>query len=149
VPDLRLDGAGTQLDLPGGVIQRRLTGVKPITKFGDEHFRDGVTENVTHAWYAGTDTKHPFEGETNPAYSDFDAKGKYSWIKAPRFQGKPMQVGPLADVLVGYALKHAPTVKWVSKFVDVAGTLDAARPRRHALHARAARCARHPLRDHQ
>lgn len=149
VPDLPLDGAGTQFDLPGGVIWGGdLTGVKPITKFGDEYFRDGVTENVTHAWYAGTDTKHPFEGETNPAYSDFDAKGKYSWIKAPRFQGKPMQVGPLADVLVGYALKHAPTVKWVSKFVEMASGIARTRLGLDVMHstlgrhaARAIRCA--------
>ena len=40
---------------------------------------------------------------------------KYSWVKAPRFEGKPMQVGPLAQVLVGYALGHEPIVtKWAN-----------------------------------
>jgi hydrogenase large subunit len=38
-----------------------------------------------------------------PDYTDFQDEGKYSWIKSPRFQGKPMQVGPLAQVLAGYA----------------------------------------------
>jgi hydrogenase large subunit len=39
-------------------------------------------------------------------------EGKYTWVKAPRFEGKPMQVGPLANVLVGYAQSHALTRKW-------------------------------------
>ena len=48
-----------------------------------------------------------------PEYTDFQDDGKYSWIKAPRFQGAPMQVGPLAQVLVGYAAGHELTRKYV------------------------------------
>ena len=33
-------------------------------------------------------------------------------MKAPRFQGHPMQVGPLSQVLVGYAQGHPLTKKY-------------------------------------
>ena len=102
VPDLPLDTKGTQFDLPGGTIfDADLGTCKPITSFQDPYFRDNVTENIAHAWYEGDWTRHPWEGETSPHYTDFQDDGKYSWVKAPRFQGKPMQVGPLAQVLVG------------------------------------------------
>jgi hydrogenase large subunit len=32
-----------------------------------------------------------------------DIEGKYSWIKTPLWKNKPMEVGPLARMLVGYA----------------------------------------------
>ena len=54
-----------------------------ITSFQDEYFRENVTENVSHAWYEGDATLHPFEGETKPHYTDFEDDGKYSWVKAP------------------------------------------------------------------
>ncbi len=89
-----------------------LASVKEIKTFTDPYFSDNVTESVAHAWYDGAATKHPYEDETVPKYTKWDDNGKYSWVKAPRFGGKVMQVGPLAQVLVGFALKHEPTVRW-------------------------------------
>jgi hydrogenase large subunit len=48
--------------------------------------------------------------------------GKYSWV-TPRFQGKPMQVGPTAAVLVGVASKHEPTLRWATTLLDITGGL--------------------------
>jgi Ni,Fe-hydrogenase I large subunit len=73
-----------------------------------------ITESVAHAWYeyAGGDANplHPSHGETKPKYSGpkapydhLDIDAKYSWLKAPRYDGKPMEVGPLARMVVGYA----------------------------------------------
>ena len=72
-----------------------------------------ITEAVSHAWYEYSDgdkPKHPYDGETNPRYSGpkapyefLDVDQKYSWLKSPRYQGKPMEVGPLARMVVGYA----------------------------------------------
>jgi quinone-reactive Ni/Fe-hydrogenase large subunit len=68
-----------------------------------------IKENVTHSWYEGNSSLHPSQGETKPDYTGFDGQGnlqgneKYSWVKAPRYDGKPMEVGPLARMLVGYA----------------------------------------------
>jgi hydrogenase large subunit len=47
VPDLPLDTKGTQFDVPGGTIMGGdLSTMKPISKFGDEYFRDNVSEGV-------------------------------------------------------------------------------------------------------
>jgi Ni,Fe-hydrogenase I large subunit len=72
-----------------------------------------VTESVHSSWYDYSDgdtAKHPSKGETNPKYSgpkppydQLDVAGKYSWLKTPRYDGKAMEVGPLARMVVGYA----------------------------------------------
>jgi hydrogenase large subunit len=66
---------------------------------------------VAHAYYQGGKPLHPWVGETEPDFTGWNAEQKYSWVKAPRFNGQPMQVGPLAQVLVGYAQGHPLTVK--------------------------------------
>lgn len=76
-----------------------------------------IAETVAHSWYAyGTDDaelKHPLVGETKPSYSgpqppfeSLEGFDKYSWLKAPRYEGEPMEVGPLARMLVAYASGH-------------------------------------------
>jgi len=124
VPDLPLDTKGTQFDFPGGVIMNAdLSKVEEIRTFQEPLFRENVTESIARAWYDGDWSKHPFEEETEPKYTAFEDNGKYSWVKAPRFKGNPMQVGPLAQVLVGFALGHKPTVKWATKTLDTAGSI--------------------------
>ena len=114
VPDMVLDTKGTQFDLPGGtIIGGDLKTVKPFTSFNDPYFKDNIVESIARSWYKGDWSKHPYEEETVPDYTDFQDDGKYSWIKAPRFQDMPMQVGPLAQVMVGYAQGHALTKKYV------------------------------------
>jgi len=122
VPDLPLDTKGTQFDFPGGVIMNAdLAKVEEIKTFQEPLFRENVTESIARAWYDGNWSKHPFEEETEPKYTKFEDDGKYSWVKAPRFKGNPMQVGPLAQVLSGIALGHKPTVKWATKTLETAG----------------------------
>lgn len=76
-----------------------------------------ITEYVTHSWYeySGGDSKsrHPWDGETNykytgpkPPYEFLNTDEKYSWIKAPRYDDMPMEVGPLSRMLVAYASGH-------------------------------------------
>ncbi len=114
VPDLPLDTKGETFDILGGTIfNGDLSTVKAFKNFNDPYFRDNIAESIAHSWYEGNWTRHPFEEETVPNYTDFQDEGKYSWAKAPRFQGKPMQVGPLAHVLVNYALGHKLTRKYV------------------------------------
>ncbi|MEX8518184.1 MAG: nickel-dependent hydrogenase large subunit [Leptothrix sp. (in: b-proteobacteria)] len=59
-----------------------------------------VAEHVRHSWfkpYAGG--RHPYEGETVPDYQpDTD---RYTWAKAPRYDGRVVQTGPLAELLIG------------------------------------------------
>ncbi len=116
VPDLPLDERASKFDLPGGFIRGGdLPGVRAITDWGDERLRGVVTEDVTRAWYDGDRPLHPWRGETRPNYTKFQDEGKYSWVKAPRYDDLPTEVGPVADILVGYALGHAPTRAWTDK----------------------------------
>jgi len=126
VPDLPQDTKGEEFDLPGGTILKGdLSTVKPIKSFNDPYFIENVREDISRAWYKGDWMRHPWEEETVPEYTGFksdgtvDENGKYSWCKAPRFKvGNdyvPMQVGPVAQVLVGYALGHELTKKYVDK----------------------------------
>jgi hydrogenase large subunit len=124
VPDLPLDTKGTKFDLPGGTIfNGDLSTVREIKTFDDPYFKENVTESIAHAWYDGEWTKHPFDEETVPKYTNYQDSKKYSWVKAPRFQGKVMQVGPLAQVLVGFALGHEPTKRWAVKTLEMAGAV--------------------------
>jgi hydrogenase large subunit len=116
VPDLPIDGKATRFDLPGGVITNgNLASVRPINDWHDQAIRGAVAEDITHAWYEGAGLQPPWQGKTDPDYTDFRENGKYSWVKAPRYDGTPMQVGPLSNVLVGYASGHALTRKWADQ----------------------------------
>jgi len=77
-----------------------------------------VTEYVAHSWYeysdGDQDGKNPYKGETNPKYTgpkppfeNLQTDQKYSWLKAPRYQDVPMEVGPLSRMLIAYAAGHA------------------------------------------
>ena len=60
-----------------------------------------IAEYVTHSWYdESSNGRKPAEGETKPNETKNDA---YSWVKAPRYDGKVYEVGPLARILVSYA----------------------------------------------
>jgi hydrogenase large subunit len=113
VPDLPLDAKATKFDLPGGVVMDgQLASVHSIANWKDDLFRKAVTEDSTRAWYRGGGPLQPYKGASDPDYTDFQEDAKYTWVKAPRFNGHPMQVGPLANVLVGYASRHPLTLKW-------------------------------------
>lgn len=58
-----------------------------------------IEEQVRYSWYDSTSSGHPSRGNTMAAA---DKNGAYSWIKAPRYRGKVMEVGPLARVMVNY-----------------------------------------------
>jgi hydrogenase large subunit len=108
------DSAKPALFLPGGVIRGRdLSKVEPFDQ-------TKVTEYVAHSWYQYEQgdgaALHPSKGETQPAYNGpkppydrlyTDTNSKYSWLKSPRYDDQPMEVGPLARMLVAYASGHA------------------------------------------
>jgi hydrogenase large subunit len=119
VPDLPLDEKGTQFDLPGGFIPNGdLSKYTPIKNQKDPYWIKAVTEDSAHAWYKGEGGLHPWKGETEPEFTDFQENGKYSWVKAPRFEGQPAQVGPLANVLCGVAAGNPLMTKWTGAALD-------------------------------
>jgi hydrogenase large subunit len=97
--------------------------VHPFKTASDKDFRDGVSEDVAHAYYHGDKPLHPWKGVTDPDFTGWDGDQKYSWVKAPRFNGAPMQVGPLAQVLVGYAQGHPLTKKYAGKAIETIGAV--------------------------
>jgi hydrogenase large subunit len=67
-----------------------------VSEFSPEH----VTEHVAHSWFVDDDGgRHPFDGQTTPYATGHEGK-KYSWAKAPRYQGLPVETGPLAEAVV-------------------------------------------------
>ena len=147
VPDLPLDEAGTEFDLPGGTIMNAdLGSYKPISSFNDEYFRDNVEEGIAHSWYDGDWQRHPWEEETVPKYSEWEDDGDYSWVKSPRFQDEPMQVGPLAQVLMGLASGNELFAKYGTYVLEQAGALAGVKLTPKVLHStlgrHAARCIR-------
>ena len=65
-----------------------------------------ITEHVARSWYSGSTARHPASGETVPGYTGYNTGSRYSWLKAPRYNGEPMEVGPLARVLVAYGRRN-------------------------------------------
>jgi len=62
--------------------------------------RDRIAEDVTHSRYAAECAAAPAQGKTVP---EPHKDGAYSWLKAPRYDGAPAEVGPLARGMVAYA----------------------------------------------
>ena len=115
IPDRANDYSGSNLLLPRGAI---ING--DLTKIHEVDLRDPseIQEFVDHSWYKYADESrglHPWDGETEPNFTlgpktqgtrtnikSLDEEGKYSWIKAPRWKGHAMEVGPLSRYIIGY-----------------------------------------------
>ena len=117
----------------GAIIDGNLNEVQDV----DLGKMDEIREHIAHSWYKyadGKDSLHPWDGETVPnfdpgnakrngnQFEQFDESQKYSWVKAPRWNGHAMEVGPLARYVIGYA-KGIPEfkepVEMVLKTLDV------------------------------
>lgn len=99
---------------PAGVIlDRDLTKIHPV----DPRDPKQIQEFVSHSWYdysVGNEKGlHPYEGETTfnyegrggpkAPYKQLSVEDGYSWMKSPRWNGKAVEVGPLARILLMYA----------------------------------------------
>lgn len=90
---------------PGLVLDRDLSTVETVDPMR-------IGEEVAHSWYTyegSDDSLHPLQGQTNPAYEGLAddgsllTEGGYSWVKSPRYDGMPVEVGPLARMIIAYA----------------------------------------------
>ncbi len=84
-----LDGAGKEkLFKSGRYIKGRVLIMDPAK----------ITEDVKYSWYKdSTSGKAPFDGMTEP---EAEKAGAYTWLKAPRYDDQPYEVGPLARMWV-------------------------------------------------
>jgi len=99
----------------GAIVGGNWDEVLPV----DVRDPEEIQEFVSHSWYSYADeTKglHPWDGVTEPKFElgpntkgtrtnikELDEAHKYSWIKAPRWRGHAMEVGPLARYIIAYA----------------------------------------------
>ncbi|MGJ4901020.1 nickel-dependent hydrogenase large subunit [Bradyrhizobium sp. HKCCYLS2058] len=115
-PEKGMDDPASWLIPAGAILNRDLTKIHPV----DMNNSEEIQEFVSHSWYdyaSGKDKGlHPYEGETNlhytgpkPPFEQLDVGASYSWLKAPRWKGHVMEVGPLARVLMLHAKGHEPT----------------------------------------
>jgi hydrogenase large subunit len=120
------EGDITDLDkmyFPRGIIMGMdLTKVHPFDP-------EKVQEFINSSWYeySGGDAQglHPYDGETKAKYTGppppweyLQGLPKYTWMKAPRYEGHPMQVGPLARMLVAYGSGHKEVRELVKTVLD-------------------------------
>jgi hydrogenase large subunit len=134
-PDIANDDSNKSLLMPrGAILNGNLKEIHPV----DLKDMAMIQEYVPHSWYKYADESkglHPFDGVTEPNFvlgkgtkgtrtniQQLDESAKYSWIKAPRFKGQPMEVGPLARYVMGYAMgipEFKEPVDMVLKTLDV------------------------------
>ncbi len=115
-PEKGMDDPSSWLIPSGAILDRDLTRIHPIDLANPEE----IQEFVSRSWYDYSGGKseglHPYQGQTNlnytgpkPPFDQLNVEESYSWLKAPRWKGKAMEVGPLARVLMLYASGHEPT----------------------------------------
>ncbi|WP_192178515.1 nickel-dependent hydrogenase large subunit [Mesorhizobium amorphae] len=134
IPDKANDYSAANLMMPqGAIINGNLKEVLPV----DVRDPEQIQEFVPHSWYKYPDEAkglHPWDGITEPHYElgpnakgtrtniiELDESAKYSWIKAPRWRGHAMEVGPLARYVVGYAQGHEEIKEQVDSTLRVLG----------------------------
>jgi hydrogenase large subunit len=116
IPDVANDYSAANLMMPrGAIINGDLSTIHEV----DLRDTEEIQEFVPHSWYSYADESvglHPWDGVTEPNYElgpnlvgtrtnieRIDESAKYSWIKAPRWKGHAMEVGPLSRYIIGYA----------------------------------------------
>ncbi|MEJ2123677.1 MAG: nickel-dependent hydrogenase large subunit [Alphaproteobacteria bacterium] len=134
IPDKANDYSAANLMMASGaIIDGKLSEVHPV----DLRDPEQVQEFVPHSWYKYSDEKkglHPWDGVTEPNFQlgsnakgtrthieQIDETAKYSWIKAPRWRGHAMEVGPLARYVIGYAKGHPEIKEQVDKTLAALG----------------------------
>jgi hydrogenase large subunit len=85
-----------------------------------------ISEFVSSSWYSYPSGEnlglHPWRGVTEahysgpkPPYRQLSDQQKYTWVKAPRYEGRAVQVGPNARIMVAYAQGERDTVRLVDE----------------------------------
>jgi len=79
---------------------------------------DKITEEVACSRYADDCAAPPARGKTDP---EPNKDGAYSWLKAPRYDGAPAEVGPLSRTLAGYMAGSEPIKSEVDAVLAATG----------------------------
>jgi hydrogenase large subunit len=132
LPTKGMDDPSSYMIPAGVILNRDLSTIHPV----DMNNADEIQEFVSSSWYDYEEGKekglHPYDGETaldyegrggpETPYKQLNVDDGYSWMKSPRWKGMPMEVGPLARILMLYASGHEQTKELVNmtlKTLDV------------------------------
>jgi hydrogenase large subunit len=112
----------------GVVLNRDLSHVYPVNPRDSQE----IKEYISSSWYdydGGKDVGlHPWAGETKinytgpkPPFETLEGHEKYSFLKTPRWKENPMEVGPLARLVVAYASGRADVKELVGQTLGKLG----------------------------
>jgi hydrogenase large subunit len=106
----------------GVVLNRDLSKVYPVNPRDSEE----IKEYISSSWYSYSGGQnaglHPWAGETKlnytgpkPPFETLEGQERYSFLKTPRWKEQPMEVGPLARLVVAYAAGRADVKELVDQ----------------------------------
>ncbi|HWJ02248.1 MAG TPA: nickel-dependent hydrogenase large subunit, partial [Verrucomicrobiae bacterium] len=121
-----LDDKGGKLFKEGVILNGDLANVQKLDIAK-------IAEHVKYSWYKSGSNLHPTKGET---VADAEKNGAYSFIKAPRYNGAPMEVGPLSrmliekpkvlmDLITKYNIKPGAVARHAARAVETLNIVDA------------------------
>lgn len=99
--------------LPAGVLDEKLN-LSDV----DESL---ITEYVGHSWYEGNADLPPFEQGVHPNFTGYDVNDRYTWNKCPRYDGKPLETGGFARLLVAYKRNVPFIVEQIDTLLEILG----------------------------
>jgi hydrogenase large subunit len=107
--------AGSGLMFPEGAM---VDGVLVTTSRME--MEAGISEDITRGWYTQNSGGHPSASEQ---VFNLDKSSAYSFVKAPRFNGHAMEVGPLARMMVmlnraDHPAYNHPSVQQFKNYID-------------------------------
>ena len=69
-----------------------------------------ITEYMGRSWYKGSETYTSPYFVTDPDFTEYNVDDRYSWVKAPAYDGKPMEAGSMARIFAAY-VRGVPFIK--------------------------------------
>ena len=69
-----------------------------------------LTEYMGRSWYKGSETYTSPYFVTDPDFTEYNVDDRYSWVKAPAYDGKPMEAGSMARIFAAY-VRGVPFIK--------------------------------------
>jgi hydrogenase large subunit len=103
--------------LPAGVLDENLR----LSTIPAEEYEQHIAEYVGRSWYKGDGVYPSPDFTVEPDFTEYDVDGRYTWCKAPQFDGKPYECTSLSRILVAYQRKVPFVVKHVDEFLAQVG----------------------------
>ena len=80
-----------------------------------------ITEYVGRSWYEGDADLPPFEQGVKPAFTEYNVDDRYTWNKCPLYDGKSLETGGFARLLVAYKRNVPFVVEHIDSLLEALG----------------------------